>query len=77
MPDWAARILRTVIQLIAGGAFAALFEQIARDVPSSYTPYVALIATLIVTVAQNAAEQAGAIPTILKPRDAKTEKVAA
>lgn len=70
MPDWLARILRTIIQLLAGGAFAALFMQIAHDVPENYAPYVTLISALIVNIAQNGLEQAGAIPTLLKPSNA-------
>jgi hypothetical protein len=74
MPDYAARILRTLIQLLAGGAFAALFTQVAHDVPPQYAPYVVIVTTLFVSTAQNALEQAGAIPTILKPADAKVDK---
>lgn len=73
MPDWVARILRTIIQLIAGGAFAALFMQIAHDVPENYAPYVALISALIVNIAQNVTEQATG-KAILKPSNADVAK---
>ena len=73
MPDWVARIIRTVLQLIAGGAFAELFMQISRDVPSSYTPYVILGSTLLVTIAQNFIEQTTG-KAILKPADADVAK---
>jgi hypothetical protein len=75
MPDYLARILRTFIQLVAAGSFTALFQQIAKDVPASYTPYVLIVSTLVVTAAQNAAEQAKLIPTMLKPTDARIERV--
>lgn len=74
MPDWVARILRTLVQMLAGGAFAALFEQVAHDVPPSYTPYVLIISTLIVAAAQNALEEAGLIKTFLKPADSRSAK---
>ena len=70
MPDWAARILRTLVQMIAAGAFTAIFEQVARDVPSNYTPYVLGISMLIVTAAQNSVEQATG-RSVLKPRSAQ------
>jgi hypothetical protein len=75
MPDSAARVLRTFLQLLAAGGFTLLFEQIARDVPPSYTPYVLIFATLAVTAAQNWAEQEGIIPTILKPAGSRSETV--
>lgn len=74
MPDWLARIVRTVLQLIAGGAFAELFMQISHDVPAQYAPYVVLISTLIVTIAQNLVEQATG-KAILKPANAEVAKV--
>lgn len=75
MPDWFARILRTLIQMLAGGAFTALFEQVARDVPTNVTPYVLIISTLIVAAAQNALEEAGLLKPILKPADSRSLKV--
>jgi hypothetical protein len=66
MPDWGARILRTIIQLIASGALTALVEQIARDVPSNWTPYILMIWMVIVTAAQNGIEQATG-KSFLKP----------
>lgn len=66
MNDATKRFLRTLIQLAAGGTFTALFEQIAHDVPDGYTPYIVIVATLVVTFAQNALEDAGAIKPLLK-----------
>ena len=74
MPDWGARILRTLLQLLAGGAFAALFEQVAHDVPPAYTPYVIIITTLLVTTAQNAIESATG-KALLKPASAQHAEV--
>ena len=75
MPDWFARILRTLIQMLAGGAFTALFEQAAKDVPPNITPYVLIISTLIVAAAQNALEEAGLLKPLLKPADSRSLKV--
>jgi len=67
MNDSVARILRTIIQLAAGGTFTALFLQVAKDVPESYAPYIALISTLVVTICQNVAEEEGWVRPMLKP----------
>lgn len=75
MPDWAARIARTGVQMLAGGAFTVLFEQIAKDVPSGYTPYVLIFSTLAVTAAQNALEEAGVLKPFLKPAGEESERV--
>lgn len=74
VPDWLARFLRTLVQLAAAGTFTVLFEQIAQDVPAYMTPYILIISMLVVTFSQNAAEQAGWIPTILKPENAAEER---
>ena len=65
MNEATSRIIRTLIQLGAGGALTALFDQIVTDVPSGIAPYVALMFTLFVTEAQNTAEENGWIPIIL------------
>lgn len=69
MNDHLSRILRTLVQLAAGGALTALFDQIVTDVPPSLAPYLALIFTLVVTVCQNVAEENNWIPIVLAPRD--------
>jgi hypothetical protein len=74
MPDYVARILRTMAQLLAAGGFTALFEQVAKDVPASYTPYVLLVSMLLVTIAQNVLEQATG-KEFLKPASADTAHV--
>lgn len=50
------RFVRTLLQLIAGGALYGLTEQIAKDLPSEYAPYLILGYTLAVTLVQNIAE---------------------
>ena len=73
MPDWVARIIRTVLQLIAGGAFAELFLQVSKDVPANVAPYVILISVLLVTICQNLIEQTTG-KAILKPANADVAK---
>ena len=58
MSDTWKRFFRTLLQLAAGGTFTVLFEQIAKDVPGGYTPYILIVSTLVVTLAQNAIEDA-------------------
>jgi hypothetical protein len=67
MTEATSRILRTVLQLIAGGALTALTDQIASDIPASYAPYIVLGYTLLVTAVQNYLEETGAMKPILKP----------
>lgn len=74
MPDWAARILRTLLQLIAGGALTALIEQVKLDIPAQYVPYLVLLNTLLVTIAQNFVEQKSGY-AILKPTNSDTQRV--
>lgn len=62
----ARRILRTVLQLIAGGALYGLTQQFAGDVPAQYAPYVLGGYTLAVVVAQNALEDLTGLPAIGK-----------
>jgi hypothetical protein len=74
IPDAAARVLRTIVQLIAAGTLTVLVEQVARDVPAQYTPYILMIWMVIVTAAQNGVEQATG-RTFLKPVDARYDLV--
>jgi hypothetical protein len=74
MPDWVARIVRTIIQLIAGGAFAQLFLQVAQDVPEKYAPYIALGSVLLVNACQNLVENATG-KALLKPANAQHAEV--
>ena len=47
------RIVRSLVQLAAGGGLTVLFTQIAKDTPDKYDPYVFMVATLVVVIAQN------------------------
>lgn len=64
--DFWQRIARTMLQLVAGGALAALTNQLASDIPPAYSAYLVLGYTLLVTVAQNAVENRFPQATILK-----------
>lgn len=66
MSDAKSRILRTVLQLIAGGALTALTEQLATDMPAAYAPYLLIGYTLLVTAVQNYAEDAGLMKPVAK-----------
>ena len=50
------RIIRSLVQLVAGGGLTVLFNQIAQDTNDKYDPYVFMVATLVVIVAQNVYE---------------------
>lgn len=64
--DFWQRIIRTLLQLVAGGALAALTNQLASDMPSSYAPYLTIGYTLLVSAAQNGLESIYPQATILK-----------
>lgn len=66
--DWWRRAVRTLVQLIIGGSFTALVDQLVIDVPASYAPYVVIAATVVVTAAQNYAEDMGWVKAPLKSR---------
>ena len=66
MNDSLARVVRTILQLIAAGGLYAITQQIADDVPDRYAPYVLLGYTLLVAIAQNIIEQASG-KGILRP----------
>ncbi|MDQ2684107.1 MAG: hypothetical protein M3Y37_11335 [Chloroflexota bacterium] len=57
MSDGVGRIIRSLLQLIAGGGLTALFLQLAEDVPESYAPYLVLLGTGLVAVAQILVEE--------------------
>jgi hypothetical protein len=50
------RIIRSVVQLIAGGGLTALLYQVAKDLPEGYAPYITLLSTGLVVLAQNVVE---------------------
>lgn len=63
MSDTLVRILRSIAQLIVGGALTGLVDQVVTDVPGSYAPYVALGFTLLVVLVQNLSEEFNLIAT--------------
>jgi len=52
MNDTTRRILRTILQLVAGGALGGLATQIVLDTPDRYDPYIVLASSAIVAIAQ-------------------------
>lgn len=66
--DWWRRAFRTLLQLLAGGGFAWLTDQLAGDLPAQVVPYVIGFYTVLVSLAQNALEDMGVVKPILKDR---------
>ncbi len=64
--DPARRALRTLIQLVAAGGLTWLTDQLAQDIPNEYVPYMVGAYTVLVTLCQNALEDAGKVPALLK-----------
>ena len=69
MTDAKGRILRTLLQLIAGGALTALTDQLATDIPAAYAPYLVIAYTLLVTAVQNYLEETGTVKPVMKPEE--------
>lgn len=61
------RAIRTLLQLIAGGALYGLTEQIAMDIPTEYAPYLMIGYTFLVAFLQNVLEDSGRVPALMKP----------
>lgn len=59
------KALRTVVQLAAGGALTALVSALSDGLAPSTQGVVMAAWTVLVTLAQNTAETAGKIPTLL------------
>lgn len=74
MPDWVARVLRTLLQLLAAGAFTAFFSEVVKIIPPEYQPLAMAFFMLLVTFAQNWAEAATG-KALLKPVGAQSERV--
>lgn len=66
--DWWRRAVRTLIQLVAGGGLAWLTDQLAHDLPAQYVPYMMGFYTVLVALCQNALEDAGKLPAVLKAK---------
>lgn len=73
MPDWIARIARTILQIGAAGGFTALITEGAKLVPQQYAPMILAVTVILVTFCQNLIEQATG-KAILKPSDADVAK---
>ena len=57
--------VRTILQLVAGGALTALISAAAGGLPAATQGIVMAAWTALVATAQNALETAGKIPTLL------------
>ncbi len=73
MPDYVARILRTILQIGAAGGFTAVITEGAKLVPSQYAPMILAGSVIVVSFCQNLIEQATG-KSILKPSDADVAK---
>ncbi len=69
MNDYVSRALRTLIQMLAGGAFAVLFDAIVKQVDVQWQTLLAGFFALIVSFAQNYLEDTGRIPTLFGKKE--------
>ena len=69
------RVVRTLLQMLAGGAFAQIFVSVTDLVPLQYQVLLAGVFTLLVTFAQNWLEDEGIVPKLLKPEPVTVEVV--
>jgi hypothetical protein len=81
MPDWIARMIRTAVQVGLGTlawAVARLlfFPDVTPGQDLAIQALLVAFGTVLISAVQNAAEAQGAIPTLLKPANAATAKVA-
>jgi preprotein translocase subunit SecY len=60
------RVLRTLVQMVAGGGLTVLVDQIVTDVPASYAVYIVIGFGIVVGLCQNLLEEMKAIPALLK-----------
>lgn len=66
MNDPLRRGLRTLIQLVAGGGLTELLNALVVEMDPTVKLGVAIVATFLVTWAQNLLEDAGTIPSVWK-----------
>lgn len=66
--DTAGRIVRSALQLVAGGGLAAVVAALADGAGPVAAAALALGSTFLVTTCQNLLEENGVIPTLLKPK---------
>lgn len=65
--DTTSRVVRTIVQLIAGGGLTGVVSVLANGLGPSATATVMAVSTLLVTFCQNYAEDMGWIPRMMKP----------
>lgn len=73
MPDYLARILRTILQLGAAGAFTAFITEAAKLAPPQYAAMILAGAVIVVNFCQNLIEQLSG-KALLKPANAAVAK---
>jgi len=73
MPDYVARILRTILQIGAAGGFTAFITEGAKLAPPEYAPMILAASLILVSFCQNLIEQMTG-KSILKPSDADVAK---
>lgn len=72
MPDWFARIIRTILQIGAAGGFTALITEGSKLVDPKFAPMILAVSVILVSFCQNLIEQATG-KAILKPANAQSE----
>lgn len=70
MNDAVSRALRTLLQMLAGGAFAVVFDAVVKQVDVQWQTLLAGFFALIVGFAQNYLEDQNLIPTTLGKKPA-------
>lgn len=66
MNETTQRVIRTLLQLIVGGGLTWLTDQLAKDLPTAYVPYMLGAYTVVVVLAQNYLEETGKIRKVFK-----------
>ena len=66
MPDYIRRPLRTLAQMIAGGALTVLVDQLVLDLDGSQRIYVTIAFGLLVSFCQNILEDTTQMPALGK-----------
>ena len=61
------RVLRTLVQFVAGGGLALLTNQLVQDLSAAYVPYLTIGYTILVCLCQHLAEDLGWVTPRLKP----------
>lgn len=68
MNDATGRVVRSVLQLVAGGGLAAIVAAVANGLSPTAAAALSLASALLVIICQNFAEEKGVIPALLKPK---------